>query len=128
MKISIVIPVYNEFVTLPARVTASSGTAVALGSPARGNCCRRRFYYGTTFLWKKDNANDVVIVHHSVVNFGKGAAVRVGIARKCRRYRAGTGRRSRIRSKRTIHAFFSPSSKGVQTSFTDSCFITGVHG
>lgn len=36
---------------------------------------------GTSVLLEKYNANDVVIVHHSVVNFGKGAAVRVGIAK-----------------------------------------------
>ncbi len=36
---------------------------------------------GRAALLEKYEASDVIVVHHSVVNFGKGAAVRVGIAK-----------------------------------------------
>jgi len=81
MKISIVIPVYNEFVTLPLVLQR------VLDAPLPSGCQREVIIVddgstdGTSVLLEEYNANDVVIVHHSVVNFGKGAAVRVGIAK-----------------------------------------------
>ena len=81
MKVSIILPVYNEFPTLPLVLQR------VLQAPLPDGCEREVIVVddgstdGTTELLKQYNSSDVVAVHHSVVNFGKGAAVRVGIAK-----------------------------------------------
>ncbi len=81
MKVSIVVPVYNEFVTLPLVLQR------ILDAPLPEGCEREIIIVddgstdGTTELLDKYGSSGLVVVHHSVVNFGKGAAVRVGIAK-----------------------------------------------
>ena len=81
MKVSIVVPVYNEFVTLPLVLQR------ILEAPLPEGCEREIIIVddgstdGTTELLDKYGSSGLVVVHHSVVNFGKGAAVRVGIAK-----------------------------------------------
>src|SRR3954453_9723650 len=81
MKVSIVIPVYNEFLSLPRvleRVTAA---------PLPDGCDREIILVddgstdGTTKLVDQFRDSSLVLVHHSVVNFGKGAAIRIGLAK-----------------------------------------------
>lgn len=81
MKVSIIVPVYNEFVTLPLVLQR------ILDAPLPEGCDREIIIVddgstdGTTELLDKYGSSGLVVVHHSVVNFGKGAAVRVGIAK-----------------------------------------------
>ena len=81
MRVSIVVPVYNEFVTLPLVLQR------ILDAPLPEGCDREIIIVddgstdGTTELLDKYGSSGFVVVHHSVVNFGKGAAVRVGIAK-----------------------------------------------
>lgn len=81
MKVSIILPVYNEFPTLPAVLER------VLAAPLPDGCVKEVIVVddgstdGTTELLKQYHTNEIVAVHHSVVNFGKGAAVRVGIAK-----------------------------------------------
>lgn len=81
MKISIVIPVYNEFRSLPQVLDRVMQAPIPVG-------CEREIIIvddgstdGTTDLLKKYGNSPLIVVHHSVVNFGKGAAVRIGIAK-----------------------------------------------
>ena len=83
MKISIVIPVYNEFRSLPQVLDRVMQAPIPAG-------CEREIIIvddgstdGTTDLLKKYGNSPLIVVHHSVVNFGKGAAVRIGIAKAC---------------------------------------------
>jgi dolichol-phosphate mannosyltransferase len=82
VKVSIVIPVYNEFRCLPQVLER------VLKAPLPTGCEREIIIVndgstdGTTELLNKKYAGvPLIAVHHSVVNFGKGAAVRVGIAK-----------------------------------------------
>ena len=97
VKISIVVPVYNEFVTLPLVLQR------ILEAPLPEGCEREIIIVddgstdGTTELLDKYGSSGLVVVHHSVVNFGKGAAVRVGIAKASGDIDPGAGRRPGIR-------------------------------
>lgn len=85
MLVSILIPIYNEFKTLPEVLSR------VVNAPIPEGCTKEIIVVddgssdGTTQLIQKlasemrDKAD--IHVHHSVVNFGKGAAVRVGIAK-----------------------------------------------
>ncbi len=82
MKISIVIPVYNEFRSL------SKVLERVVQAPIPAGCEREIIIVddgstdGTTDLLREKYAKSpLMVVHHSVVNFGKGAAVRIGIAK-----------------------------------------------
>lgn len=81
MKISIVIPVYNEFLTLPLVLRR------VLDAPLPAGCEKEVVVVddgstdGTTELLQEFRSSPLIVIHHSVVNFGKGAAVRVGIAK-----------------------------------------------
>ncbi len=80
MKISLLLPVYNEFLTLPLVLQR------VLDAPLPEGCEREIVIVddgstdGTTEALRK-YAGSAIVVHHSVVNFGKGAALRIGIAR-----------------------------------------------
>ncbi len=81
MKISILLPVYNEFLTLPLVLER------VLEAPLPPGCTKEIIVVddgstdGTTETLGKYKDSPAVHVHHSVVNFGKGAALRVGIAK-----------------------------------------------
>jgi glycosyltransferase involved in cell wall biosynthesis len=81
MKISILVPVYNEFLTLPLVVQR------VLAAPLPERCTREIVIVddgsddGTTELLDQYKDSPLVVVHHSIVNMGKGAALRIGIAK-----------------------------------------------
>lgn len=81
MKVSILIPVYNEFLTLPLVVQR------VLAAPLPEGCEREIVIVddgstdGTTELLTQYRDSPLVVVHHSIVNLGKGAALRMGIAK-----------------------------------------------
>jgi glycosyltransferase involved in cell wall biosynthesis len=81
MRVSIIIPVYNEY----PRVPDVLGRIIT--APLPPGCEREVLIVddgstdGTTELLSAYADRPAVQVHHSVINFGKGAAVRVGIAK-----------------------------------------------
>jgi glycosyltransferase involved in cell wall biosynthesis len=81
VKVSILIPVYNEFLTLPLVVER------VLAAPLPEGCEKEIVIVddgstdGTTELLARYKDSPLVVVHHSIVNLGKGAALRMGIAK-----------------------------------------------
>ena len=81
MKVSILIPVYNEALTLPLIVQR------VLAAPLPPGCEKEIVLIddgstdGTAELVDRYEGSPLVVVQHSPVNFGKGAALRIGIAR-----------------------------------------------
>jgi dolichol-phosphate mannosyltransferase len=81
VKISILIPVYNEFLTLPLVVER------VLAAPLPAGCEKEIVLIddgstdGTSELVERYRNSPLMLVHQSIVNFGKGAALRVGIAK-----------------------------------------------
>lgn len=81
MKISVIIPVYNEVHVLPQVLER------VLDAPLPPGCDREIIIVddgstdGTTEWLGAFRTSKLVVVHHSVVNFGKGAAIRIGIAK-----------------------------------------------
>jgi glycosyltransferase involved in cell wall biosynthesis len=81
MKISILLPVYNEFLTLPLVLQR------VLDAPLPEGCEKEVVIVddgstdGTTETLYQYRESETVLVHHSVVNFGKGAALRIGMAK-----------------------------------------------
>jgi dolichol-phosphate mannosyltransferase len=80
-RVSIIIPVYNEFQCL-AQVLRR-----VMEAPLPPGCEKEIIVVddgssdGTTELLDQFERSPLVLVHHSVVNFGKGAAIRVGLAK-----------------------------------------------
>jgi glycosyltransferase involved in cell wall biosynthesis len=81
MKISIVIPVYNEFQCLPQVLQRVTGAPLPPGCTKEIVIIDDGSTDGTTELVDQYQDRDLVLVHHSIVNFGKGAAIRVGLAK-----------------------------------------------
>lgn len=81
MKVSIIIPVYNELNALPEVLRR------VMDAPLPAGCDREVIVVddgstdGTTQLLAAYKDEPLMVVHHSVVNFGKGAALRIGIAK-----------------------------------------------
>jgi dolichol-phosphate mannosyltransferase len=81
MKVSILIPVYNEFLTLPLVIER------VLAAPLPAGCEKEIVLIddgstdGTTELVERYRNSPLMLVHQSIVNFGKGAALRIGIAK-----------------------------------------------
>ena len=81
MKVSILIPVYNEFLTLPLVVER------VLAAPLPAGCEKEVVIVddgstdGTAGLLERYRDSALIVVHQSPVNFGKGAALRAGLAR-----------------------------------------------
>ena len=79
MRVSIIIPVYNE-VNILAEVLAR-----VMAAPLPAGCEKEIIVVddgstdGTSQILAQ--YRDLVLVHHSMVNFGKGAATRIGIAK-----------------------------------------------
>jgi dolichol-phosphate mannosyltransferase len=81
MKVSIIIPVYNEFLTLPLVLSRVVNAPLPEGCEKEIIVVDDGSTDGTSDLLRDPKWNQIVQIHHSVVNFGKGAAVRVGIAK-----------------------------------------------
>ena len=84
MRVSILIPVYNEFPTLPLVLERVIAAPLPAGCEKEIVVVDDGSTDGTADLLdrlKADARFAIVHVHHSVVNFGKGAALRVGIAK-----------------------------------------------
>ncbi len=77
MKISIVIPVYNEVNVLPMVLDRVAKAALPEGCEKEIIVVDDGSTDGTSELLER--YRDVVMIHHSVENFGKGAALRIGI-------------------------------------------------
>jgi dolichol-phosphate mannosyltransferase len=81
LKVSIIIPVYNELGSLPVVLRR------VLEAPLPERCEKEIIIVddgstdGTSELVEQYRGHPLVLVHHSVVNFGKGAAIRVGLAK-----------------------------------------------
>jgi glycosyltransferase involved in cell wall biosynthesis len=79
--VSIIIPVYNELRSLPLVLKR------VLDAPLPAGCEKEVVIVddgstdGTTELLTQFSGWPLVAVHHSVVNFGKGAAIRIGLAK-----------------------------------------------
>ena len=81
MKISILIPVYNEFSTLPLVLRRVIDAPLPEGCEKEIVVIDDGSTDGTTELLREFRGSAAVIVHYSIVNFGKGAAIRQGLAR-----------------------------------------------
>lgn len=81
MRVSIIIPAYNELHALPTVI------ARVLAAPLPAGCDKEIIIVddgstdGTTQLLAQYRSVPSIAVHHSLVNFGKGAAIRAGIAK-----------------------------------------------
>jgi glycosyltransferase involved in cell wall biosynthesis len=81
MKVSILIPVYNEFLTMPLVMERVLAAKLPPGCEKEVIIVDDGSTDGTTELLRRYQDTPLVVVHHSPVNFGKGAALRLGIAR-----------------------------------------------
>lgn len=79
--VSIVIPVYNEFRSLPKVLERVMAAELPHGCEREIIVVNDGSTDGTMELLEQYRDAGAVRVHDSVLNFGKGAAVRVGIAR-----------------------------------------------
>ena len=81
-KISIVIPVYNEFRCLPKVLERVVNAPIPAGCEAEIIIVDDGSTDGTTALLRQRYSNSpLLVIHHSEVNSGKGSAVRIGIAK-----------------------------------------------
>ena len=81
MKVSILLPVYNEFLTLPLVLQRVLDARLPDGCEKEVVIVDDGSTDGTTETLYKYAGSSTILVHHSVVNFGKGAALRIGIAK-----------------------------------------------
>lgn len=81
MKVSILIPVYNEFLTMPMVIQR------VMDAPLPDGCEKEIIVVddgstdGTTELLRQYQDSPPLLVHHSSANFGKGSALRIGIGK-----------------------------------------------
>jgi dolichol-phosphate mannosyltransferase len=81
MLVSIIIPVYNE------RLNVERVLSRVLAAPLPVGCSRELIVVddgstdGTSELLKKYKNEPLIVIHESIVNFGKGAAIRIGLAK-----------------------------------------------
>ena len=81
MKVSIIIPVYNELNVLPEVLERVRAAKLPDGCEKEIIIVDDGSTDGTTQLLVPYSGLPLTVVHHSVVNFGKGAAIRIGIAK-----------------------------------------------
>ena len=77
MKISIIIPVYNEVNVIPMVLDRVMKAALPAGCEKEIIIVDDGSTDGTSEIL--DRYHSLVAIHHSVENFGKGAAIRIGI-------------------------------------------------
>jgi dolichol-phosphate mannosyltransferase len=80
MKVSVVIPVYNEFRTFDQVLARVREAPLPAGWEKEIVVVDDGSTDGTTEMLRKYADSGVVVAHNSVLNFGKGTAVRIGIA------------------------------------------------
>jgi dolichol-phosphate mannosyltransferase len=80
VKVSILIPVYNEFPTFSQVVERVSQAPLPDGCSKEIIVIDDGSTDGTTRLLRQQESTGLVIGHHRTVNTGKGAAIRVGIS------------------------------------------------
>lgn len=80
MKASIIIPVYNEFRTLPQVLLRVQNAALPMGASKEIIVVDDGSTDGTGQLLDTYKGESLLI-HHSMPNFGKGTAIRVGLAK-----------------------------------------------
>jgi glycosyltransferase involved in cell wall biosynthesis len=81
MRVSIIIPVYNEFQSLPAVLQRVTDAPLPKGCEKEVIVVDDGSTDGTTDLVRRYDDHASIRVHYSVINFGKGAAIRVGLAK-----------------------------------------------
>ena len=81
MKVSIIIPVYNEAGSLPLVLQRVMDAPLVEGCEKEIVVVDDGSTDGTTQLLSQYQRSPLVRVHRSVANFGKGAAVRIGLAK-----------------------------------------------
>jgi dolichol-phosphate mannosyltransferase len=81
MKVSILIPVYNEFLTMPLVIERVIRASLPAGCEKEIVIVDDGSTDGTAELVRRYQDSPMVVVHRSMVNSGKGAALRSGIAR-----------------------------------------------
>src|SRR5580698_2619782 len=81
MKISILIPVYNEILTLPLVIERVLAAELPDGCEKEIVLVDDGSTDGTSDLVERYRGSPIISVHHSILNFGKGTALRVGIAK-----------------------------------------------
>ena len=81
MMVSIVLPVYNEFPLLPVVIDRIMKAPLPAGCEREIIIVNDGSTDGTTELLARYEAYPLVLVHHSSVNFGKGAAIRIGLTK-----------------------------------------------
>ncbi len=80
MKVSVIIPVYNEFATFEKVLERVYGASLPSGCSKEIVVVDDGSTDGTTRVLKTHSESGLIVSHSSVLNFGKGTAVRVGIA------------------------------------------------
>jgi dolichol-phosphate mannosyltransferase len=81
MKVSILIPVYNEILTLPLVIERVLAATLPPGCEKEIVLIDDGSTDGTSDLVEHYRNSPLVLVHQSILNFGKGAALRIGIAK-----------------------------------------------
>jgi dolichol-phosphate mannosyltransferase len=81
VKVSIIIPVYNEINALDEVMRRVLSAPLPPGVDREVVVVDDGSTDGTTQLLEKYHGEPLVLVHHSPVNFGKGAALRIGITK-----------------------------------------------
>ncbi len=81
MKISIVIPVYNEFNSLPQVLQRVMDAPIPAGCEKEIIVVDDGSTDGTRELIDQYQDSKLIMIHHSVVNSGKGSAIRIGLAK-----------------------------------------------
>lgn len=79
MKISIIVPVYNEFRTLGDVLDRVRRAALPPGCEKEIIVVDDGSTDGTARFLQSQTQTNIVVVHHSPANYGKGAAIRIGI-------------------------------------------------
>jgi len=79
MKVSVIIPVYNEFRTFNQVLERVRRAALPAGCTKEIVVIDDGSTDGTSQVIGEHSRAGVVVGHHAILNFGKGAAIRIGI-------------------------------------------------